>query len=74
MITATELQELSRQVENANSARALAVKGLVKETRERQSSLWALFIGLFIKTPAQKKLNECELHLNQLLGKVRTSS
>ena len=30
MITATELQELSRQVENANIARALAVKELVK--------------------------------------------
>ena len=36
MITATELQELSRQVENANIARALAVKELVKETRDRQ--------------------------------------
>lgn len=74
MITTTELEELSSQVENANSARALAVKGLVKETRERQSSLWALFIGLFIKTLAQKKLNECELHLNQLLAKCRDIS
>ena len=72
MITATELQELSRQVENANIARALAVKELVKETRDRQFSLWALFIGLFRETPARKKLNECELHLNLLLPKCRS--
>lgn len=74
MITAIELEELSRQFENANSARAQAAKDLVKETKDRQSSLWALFIGLFRKTLARKKLNECELHLYQLLTKCRGTS
>ncbi len=55
MITATELQELSRQLKMLTLPEPPAVKELVKETRDRQFSLWALFIGLFRETPARKK-------------------
>lgn len=74
MVTTTESEELSDQVENANGARVPVVEGLIKETRKWQSSPWTLFISFFVKTPTQRKLNECELHLNQPLAKCRDIS